>query len=58
MRNIEEEKLDEITGGAVDSITGPIINATVGLIQLLKDAGYSFGTGIRRIIDEKLCPLE
>jgi len=57
MKKIEEKVLEEITGGNT-SITGPIINALVNVIKVLKDAGYSIGTGIRRIGENNLCPLE
>lgn len=57
MKKIEEQDLEEITGGNT-SITGPIINALVNVIKVLKDAGYSIGSGIRRIGENNLCPLE
>ncbi len=57
MKKIEEKVLEEITGGNT-SITGPIINALVNVIKVLKDAGYSIGSGIRRIEENNLCPLE
>lgn len=57
MKKIEENILEEITGGNT-SITGPIINALVNVIKVLKDAGYSIGSGIRRIGENSLCPLE
>ena len=57
MRKIKEENLGEIKGGNV-SISGPIINAVVNVIKVIKDAGYSLGSGIRRISEDKLCPLE
>ena len=57
MRKIAEETLDNINGGNT-SITGPIINAVVNIINVIKDAGYSLGSGIRRISEDKLCPLE
>ena len=57
MKKLEEKVLEEITGGNT-SITGPIINALVNVIKVLKDAGYSIGSGIRRIEENNLCPLE
>ena len=55
MKNITEEQLNEISGGAV---SGPIINAFVNVIKLLRDAGYNLGSGIRRISENNLCPLK
>lgn len=57
MKKIEEKELEEILGGNT-SISGPIINAITNVIKLLKDAGYSLGSGLRRISENSLCPLE
>ena len=56
MNELEKEELGEITGGT--AVSGPIINAVVNVIKVIKDAGYSLGSGIRRISEDKLCPLE
>lgn len=58
MKKIEEKRLDEITGGQIENVTGPIVNAITSIINLLKEAGYSIGSGIRRITENSLCPLE
>ena len=57
MKKIEEEKLEQIKGGNT-SITGPIVNAFVNVIRVIQEAGYAFGSGIRRISEDSLCPLE
>ena len=57
MKKIEEEKLENIKGGNT-SITGPIINAFVNIIKVIQEAGQAFGSGIRRISEDNLCPLE
>jgi len=57
MSELKEEQLGEIKGGNT-TISGPIINAVVNVIKVIKDAGYSLGSGIRRISEDKLCPLE
>ena len=57
MNPIKEEKLDQIKGGDA-TISGPIINAIVSIINVLRDAGYSLGSGIRRLAENDLCPLE
>lgn len=51
------ENMDTIYGGNT-TITGPIITGLVSIIKILKDAGYSIGSGIRRISENNLCPLE
>lgn len=55
MKAIKENKLDNIKGG---NVSGPIINAIVSVIEALKNAGYSLGSGIRRIAEDNLCPLK
>ena len=57
MRELKEEQLDNIKGGNV-TITGPIISGLVSIIKILKDAGYALGSGMRRISESSLCPLE
>ena len=55
MKDINEQELDKIKGG---NISGPIINAVVSIIEVLKNAGYALGSGIRRISEDNLCPLK
>ena len=57
MKEIKNETLDTIKGGAT-TITGSILSAIVDILKLIKDAGYSVGSGIRRISENELCPLE
>ena len=57
MREIEKDKLHQITGGST-SISGPILNGVIKIIEMIKDAGYSLGSGIRRIGENDLCPLK
>lgn len=56
MKKIDNDTLDEIKGGS--SVTGPIINAFVNIIKVIQEAGYALGSGIRRISEDSLCPLE
>lgn len=57
MKEIKKEDLNIISGGNV-SVSGPVINAVVNVIKVLKDAGYQLGSGIRRISENNLCPLD
>jgi len=54
---ISNSELDKIKGGS-EYITGSIINALVNVIKVLKDAGYSLGSGIRRVAEGNICPLQ
>ena len=57
MKKLDDNTLEAIKGG--DSyVSGPIISAIVSIIKLLQDAGYSVGSGFRRIHEEELCPLK
>lgn len=58
MNAIKDKELEEITGGQIESVTGPIINAVVNVVKILQDAGYNLGSGIRRIFENNMCPLE
>ena len=56
MEKLDNNTLHNIKGG--DSyVSGPIISAIVSIIKLLQDAGYSVGSGFRRIHDDEYCPL-
>ena len=57
MEKLDNKELDKINGGS-ESISGPIINAVVNVINVLKEAGYVLGSGIRRISENKICPLD
>lgn len=57
MKSIEEKNLETIMGGNI-TISGPIINAIVNVIKVLEQAGYDLGSGIRRISEHNLCPLD
>ena len=35
-----------------------LIDLIVNVIKILQDAGYSLGSGIRRIAENNLCPLK
>ena len=57
IEKIALEKLETITGGTT-SISGTILNAFKSIVELLRGAGYALGSGIRRIGEDNLCPLE
>ena len=57
MKRLEKDNLGTIYGGGT-TITGPIITGLVSIIKVLQDAGYSLGSGIRRISEGKLCSLK
>ncbi len=57
MKKVEIEKLENVVGGTT-TMNGPIINAVVNVINVLKDAGYSIGSGVRRMVENNMCPLK
>ncbi len=44
--------------GGASSISGTILNAFKGIVELLRGAGYALGSSLRRISEGNLCPLE
>ncbi len=50
------ENLDEVIGGT--TLSGTLINSFTSIIRVLMDAGRSVGSAIRRISENKVCPLE
>ncbi len=58
MKSINDEQLDKIVGGNTSYISGPIINAFVNIIKLLVDAGNDVGSSIRRVAENKICPMK
>ena len=56
MNKIESEKLSSIEGGM--SISSSLLNAVTGIFKILTDAGRSIGSSVRRITEDKMCPLE
>lgn len=57
MKIIEDKELEKICGGT-SSFTSGMVNAITNTIKFIKDAGYSFGSAIRRIGEGNLCPLK
>ena len=53
----KNETLEKVLGGDA-YVSGPIINAIVSIIKLIKDAGYDLGSGFRRMAEGEACPLE
>jgi len=58
MKKVDEKELCNITGGDSGYVSGPIINAVVAVIKVLQEAGYNFGSGMRRIVEGEMCPLK
>lgn len=57
MKKNTTDKLDNIVGGTVN-ITSSFINAFTNIIKVLMDAGHEFGSAIRRISEDSICPLK
>ena len=56
MNKIDNEELKNIDGGL--SITSTILNSITSIFKVLMDAGREIGSSIRRIHEDKMCPLE
>ena len=57
MTKLTKNKLQNIEGGS-NNISGTVINAFTNVIRLLLESGQDFGSSLRRITDNKICPLE
>lgn len=57
MKEIEEKKQILIVGGYT-TLSGTILNQLNKLIDILVDSGRTLGTSIRRIVEDKICPLD
>ncbi len=57
MTKIDEKQLKEIKGGA-STISGSIINAFTNIIKVFIDAGIGVGSALRRVTEDKLCPID
>ena len=57
MKKINDKDLLLIVGGAT-TLSGTILNPLNRLISILVDSGKSLGSSIRRISEDKICPLD
>ena len=57
MKEIAEKKQMAIVGGST-TLSGTILNQLNKLIDILVDSGRTLGTSIRRIVEDKICPLD
>lgn len=57
MEKINDKDLLLIVGGAT-TLSGTILNQLNKLISILVDSGKSLGSSIRRISEDKICPLD
>ena len=58
MKKLNDEELEKVLGGSSTIITSSIINSIINVIRLLEEGGYKFGSGVRRLSEGNLCPLE
>lgn len=57
MKKINDKDLLLIVGGA-STLSGTILNQLNRLISILVDSEKSLGSSIRRISEDKICPLD
>ena len=57
MKKINDKDLLLIVGGST-TLSGTILNQLNKLINILVDSGKSLGSSIRRISEDKICPLD
>jgi len=55
MQKIDNRDLTQIVGGV--SISGTLINSFSTILKTIASLGRSFGSSIRRIASDNVCPL-
>lgn len=55
MEKLTEEELESIVGGA--TISGTLINSFSTILKTIYSLGKSFGSSLRRMSSNNLCPL-
>ncbi len=58
MKKVETETLDNVVGGATLSLSAGVINAIVKLVDIVFEIGGSFGSSVRRVTEDNVCPLD
>ena len=54
MSKLNNKEMQDVVGGG---LTGTIINAVIGAGRFIYGLGQAFGSGLRRIGTNNLCPL-
>lgn len=57
MQLIRDEELDKISGGGTN-ITGTLVSAIGDVMRMIYQAGHAVGSSVRRMSDNKLCPIK
>jgi hypothetical protein len=57
MQLIRDEDLDKISGGGTN-ITGTLVSAIGDVMRMIYQAGHAVGSSVRRMSDNKLCPIK
>jgi len=55
MQKVDNQELTQIVGGV--SISGTLINSFSTILKTIEALGRSFGSSIRRIASDKVCPI-
>lgn len=58
MKKESDMDLKKIYAGSSSNISGTVISAFTKIIGMMYDAGKGFGSSIRRLGENNLCPLE
>ena len=55
MKKLNKNELYQVKGGI--KISGTLVNSVARLVNSLLEAGRSLGSGLRRLISGRLCPI-
>lgn len=57
LKEIDDNTLESLVGGS-ENISSTVINALTNVIKFIYEVGTGLGSGVRRIIDNDMCPTK
>ena len=57
LKEIDNDTLESLVGGS-GNISSTVINALTNVIKFIYEVGTGLGSGLRRIIDNDMCPTK
>lgn len=58
MKKIKEENLDNISGGTTLNLSASLLNSFSKIVEVVFEIGVGFGSSMRRISENNVCPLK
>ncbi len=58
MNKIKKEQLDFISGGTTLNLSASLLNSFSKIVEIVFEIGVGFGSSMRRIGENNICPLK